>query len=346
MSMQDFVSSYNDVGEHKVKYRGKEYLRSGEMTPIIDQNELWEIHDRRDMTVKVVSRDHNKFLRDDPDHIMIACGMPFVSGSFVDHPRAFWGTPLSYYLSQMQATEFDVSVQEEKQRRISVLRFLAAKGAISPEKLQKLISGEVGAFEFAEIADGLKDKIITMPTGQLFDFAMQHNGIRQSARSAIGFSRNQMGEFDASSRRTKGEASLVAQGSLRRESPRVQMIRDLYIDSINKINKVIFTYWAVPRPVLVDREWGRFTGSEIKGDYLYDLSLAAKRDLSKAQRKVESLMVMQQLGPLLNSLNPKDIFEYLNAAANDPAFERLLGLAAGGKGQSNQQQREPSDANL
>ena len=148
----------------------------------------------------------------------------------------------------------------------------------------------------------------------------------------IGFSRNQAGEFDQSSRRTKGEAMLVAQGSYRRESPRVMMVRDLYLEAMAKINRVIFSYWAVPRSVMVDEKWVQFTGEEIKGDYLYSLSLAAKRDLSRAERKVEALMMLAQLGPLLEGLDQEKIFEYLNNAANDPAFERLLG-AKGNKGQ-------------
>ena len=339
MSIEDFVSSYLSIGVDKTKSAQRIRAMSvGPQRPQAIYNELWEIHDRRTMTVKVVSRDHKKFLRDDPDAIMLACGMPFVSGTFVEHPRSFWGTPLAYYLAQLQAEKFDISRQQQKQRRISVLKFIAAKGFIKPERLQKLISGDVGAIEFAETMEGLKDKIIPFPTGNLYDYVLQGNDVRQNARSMIGFSRNQAGEFDVGTRRTKGEAMLVAQGSLRRESPRVQMIRDLYLEAMAKVNQLVFSYWTRPRPVQAGREWVRFTGDEIKGDYLYDLSLSAKRDLSKAERKVEALMVMNQLGPILQGVDPKQIFEYLNNAANDPAFERLLGLSGGGGGRQAQQQ--------
>lgn len=343
MSMEEFVASYMNVGADKVKYRSSRYRYGypGHIRPRTIYNELWEIHDRRDMKVKVVSRDHKKYLRNETDAIMLVCGMPFVAGSFVDHPRSFWGTPLAYYLGQLQADEFDISMQAEKQRRISVLRFIAAKGFMSQEELQKLVSGDVGAFGFAEQTE-LRDKIMPMPTGNLFDFMIQSQNVRQNARSMIGFSRNQSGEFDQSSRRTKGEAMLVAQGSQRRESPRTLMIRDLYLDAMSKINQVIFAFWTVPRPMQVDREWKRFTGAEIQGEYLYDLSLASKRNISKAQRKVESLMMLSQLGPLLQGLDPDAIFEYLNSAANDPAFSQLLGMMKGKRQQGAQQQPTPA----
>lgn len=331
MSMEDFVESYLDVGVDRTRFKSKNNRSRGERPRLI-YNELWEIHDRRDMTVKVVCREHEKFIRDEPNALMLACGMPFVSGTFVSHPRAFWGTPLAYYLGQLQAEQYDISKQSEKQRRISILRFIAAKGLMSPEKLQKLISGDVGAVEFADAVDGLKDKIIPVPTGSLYDFIVQGNQVRQNARSLIGFSRNQAGEFDVGTRRTKGEALLVAQGSSRRESPRMQMVKGLYLDAMRKVNQVIFSYWVRPRSVMVGREWAKFTGEEIKGEYLYDLNLAAKRSLGKAERKVEALMMLGQLMPLLQGQDPKQILEFLMNAANDPSFERLLGMKQGGGG--------------
>ena len=172
-----------------------------------------------------------------------------------------------------------------------------------------------------------------MPTGNMLDFTLQMNQVRQDARSMIGASRNQAGEFDAGTRRTKGEAMLVAQGSARRQSPRVGMVRDLYLDLITKLNKVIFSYWTFPRSVMVGREWVRFTGAEIAGDYLYDISLTQKRVISKAERKVEAIMMLAQLMPFLQGADPNQVFEYLANAANDPAFERLLGFTRGKGGQ-------------
>lgn len=328
MSIEDFVYSYLSVGVDRKKFRDSYKQATGKDRPRAIYNELWEIHDRRTMTVKVVCKDHDSYLRNEPDVIMAVCGMPFVSGTFVEHPRSFWSTPLAYYLGQLQATQFDISKQSEKQRRISILKFIAAKGFMNPDRMQKLIGGDVGAFAFADQVE-LKDKIIPMPQGQMYDFIVQSNSNRQDARSVMGFSRNQMGEFDVGTRRTKGEATIVNQGSLRRESPRIQMIRDLYLDTMRKVNQIIFSYWTIPRAVMIDREWVRFSGDEIKGDYLYDLSLAAKRDLSKAERRVEAMMMLAQMLPLLQGVDPNQIFEYLANAANDPAFEQLLGFVRG-----------------
>ena len=329
MSIEDFVYSYFNVGSERKKFREQHRKNTGTEKPQAVYNELWEIHDKREMKIKVVCADSNDFLRDDPDYIALVCGTPFVSGTFVDHARSFWSTPLAYYLGQLQAEQFDISTQAEKQRRISILRFIAASRFMKPEILQKLLSGDVGAVAIAEAVDGLKDKIIPVPTGNMLDFTLQTNQNRQDARSVVGMSRNQAGEFDAGTRRTKGEAMLVAQGSQRREGPRVMMVRDIYIETMSKVNKLIFAFWKSPRAVLTDQGWKPFTGDEIAGNYLYDLNLTAKRDLSRAERKVEALMMLGQLMPLLQGADPKLILEYLSAAANDPSFERLLGMTKG-----------------
>ena len=329
MSMEDFFYSYFNIGVDRAKFREQYRRATGQERPQAIFNELWEIHDRRALRVLVVCKDSNSFLRDDLDYVALVAGVPFVTGSYVEHPRCFWCTPLAYYLGQLQATQYDISTQQEKQRRISILKFIAAANFMKPEKLQKLLSGNVGAVEFAEMAE-VKDKIVPVPTGNLLDFTLQTNANRQDARSIIGLSRNQAGEFDVGTRRTKGEALLVAMGAQRRESPRVQMVRDLYLETMEKVNRVVFAFWQTPRSVLTDSGWKRFTGDEIAGDYLYELSLTAKRDISKAERKTEAIMMLMHLMPLLQAGAPPQIMEYLANAANDPAFEKLIGFTRGG----------------
>ena len=328
MSIEDYVESYLSPGSPRIRAKSSGFATMNfSARPRSIYNELWEIHDRREMRIKVVCRDHDSFLRDEPDAVMLACGMPFVSGTFTEHPRSFWGTPLAFYLGQLQADQFDISTQEEKQRRISILRFIAAKGLMSQEAMQKLLSGDVGAVAFANVPDNLRDRLITVPTGNLLDFALQTNRVRQDARSLIGFSRNQAGEFDVGTRRTKGEAMLVAAGSEMRQSPRISMAEDLYIETMGKVNQIIFTYWTVPRYIASGDKWVRFTNEEIKGDYLYDLTLSQKRKISRAQRRVEAIWLISQIAPLLQGADPKEILQYVVDATNDPAFEKLLGVS-------------------
>lgn len=320
LSMEDFVYSYLTTGSKKQKARSKTAAIYNKKPEFV---ELWEIRDRMTNKVLVVSRNYDMFLRDDIDVIQTACGMPFVSGSITNHPRSFWTTPAAYYLGQIQKTQFDISIQAEKQRRISVLKFLYRKGVMSETAINRLMSSDVGAAEGIEATYPLGEIIAPVNTGSNVDFVLQAENSRRDAREAIGFSRNQLGEYDASSRRTAREATFVAQGSQLRTDRRAQMVVDLYTEAIDKVNKLIFNFWTMPREVLHDGQHAVVTGPMLKGDYQYDVSLTTKRHLSKAERKIEALSMMGQLATL-PGIDPTALYQYLQDAAGDPAFERIL----------------------
>ena len=322
MSMESYINSYGNVA---ARYRRSHNSTTSAHTESIKSifNVLWEIHDKRTGRIFVVTRDHDKFLRNSVDALQVA-GLPFVSTTLVNHPRSFWGTPQAYYLGQIQNTQYDISLQQEKQRRINCLKFLANKNIISEDAMNKLMSGDVGALAMVETTMNLKDAVVPFPAGSLIDFVMQSNANRSDARDAIGFSRNQLGEFDSKTHRSAREASFVREGSQTRTSRRMNSVIELYIEAIKKVNKIIFTYWKVPRYMMIGNENVKFTGEELEGDYLYDITLSTKRNMSLAQRKIESLQVMAQLMQI-PGIDMEALKQYVIDASSDPAFSNLLG---------------------
>jgi len=322
-SMESYVDTFFNVGAAKKKFRERKNTAGYRENTRVLYNEIWEIIDRSDNTIKVICYDYDRFLRDDIDPIQVICGTPYVSSTFVTHPRWFWSTPLAHYLGRLQKKEFDIELQAEKQRRINNLKFLIAKGVFrSRDELNRFISADVGAVEEADTTD-LTGKVQTFPQGSSMEFELQSRANRQDAREAVGLSRNQMGEFDVSTRRTARETTTVAMGAERRESMRQNVVSTLYCDSMSKMNQIQFAFARRPMYAMIDREFVRFTADEVAGDYLYDLSLANKRQLSKAQRKVEAIMTAIQFMQLPGANIPA-IYEYILDAANDPNFERLI----------------------
>jgi len=323
VSMEDFVNSYGHVmaKNRRMSYASNAGHRDGIKSVF---NVLWEIHDKMTGRVLVISPDYDMFLRNTVDALQV-CGLPFVSTSLVKHPRSFWSTPQAYYLGQIQRTQYDIALQSEKQRRINTLKFIASKRAMDEAELNKLISGDVGAVGMADTTQPLNEVFIPFPQGRMIDFVMEANATRADARDAIGFSRNQLGEFDTSSRRTAREATFVQQGSQLRTSRRMSCVIDLYTETIRKINKIIFRYWKLPRFTMVGNEWVKFTGEELEGDYLYDVTLSTKRNLSIAQRKVEAIAMIAQLAQI-PGVNIEAMKKYVIDASGDPYFAEMLGM--------------------
>jgi len=323
-SMEDFIESYRYF---RAEYASKRYARN-EYGYRYNQdckfNELWEIHDRRTNEVIVVCKTHDKFLRKDPSMVLKITGMDFVSTSFVEHPYSFWSTPLSYYLKYIQNNQYDISLQQRKQRRASLLKFIANKDVIGEDEVEKMISGDVGAVAYASGVGDLRNVIVPAPMGSSMDLNLQSNANKSDAREAIGYSNNQLGEFDDTSRRTAREAVIVNQGSGRRESKRTTCITDLYLDTMFKINQLVFNLWTVPRYTMVGRDFVQFTGYELKGHYAYNMSLSNRRMISKAERKMEALMLLPQLMQITPKEQIPQLYKYLVDASADSAFERIL----------------------
>ena len=333
MSMEDFIASYGNIGSKRGRYRTSRPLTK-QQNRKLEFNECWEIHDRMSGRIFVITDDYDKFLRNDLNALRV-CNVPFVAESFVPHPRSFWSTPLAYYLGQIQSEQFDISLQNAKQRRLNVAKFIASKNLMSNDEMEKLVSGGVGAFAMSDTTRSLKDSVVPFPQVQNWDLSMQSENNRRDAREAIGFGRNQIGDEMQSSRRTAREVSSVEKGSERRMGKRSSVIIDLYTGIISKMNQIIFTFWNSPRSVQVGPDWKQFTGEEISGEFLYDVSLSSKRNLSRAQRKVEALMLFMQFAQM-GMVNPQ-MFQYIIDAANDPAFEKLIAPMTGGKGQQSAQ---------
>jgi hypothetical protein len=323
ISMESYVQSYMNSGVAKRKFREHKSFATFEENTRVMYNECWEICDRSDNTIKVVCFDHDKFLRDDVDAVQIVCGMPYVSGTFVRHPRFFWSTPLAHYLGRLQKKEYDIELQAEKQRRINNLKFMVKKGFIKTDKLNRLISADVGAVVEADGVGEVRDSVVPFPQGSNLEFELQSRANREDAREAIGMSRNQAGQFDMSSRRTATETNVVQMGASRRESLRGSVVSGLYLQAMPKLNQITFAFNKRPMYAMIDTDWVKFTGDEITGDYLYDLSLSTKRNLSRAERKVEAMMTAMQFMQMPGA-NLGQIYEYLVDAVNDPSFERLI----------------------
>ena len=322
ISMESFVDSYAHLGAAKRKFREYKSNSSYDEASRVMYNELWEICDRSNNTLKVICFDHDKMIRDKVDMVQVACGTPYVSGTFVRHPRAFWSTPLAHYLGMFQKKAFDIELQSTKQRRVNGLKFLVSKGLMSSDKLNKLISADIGAIAEADTTD-LTGKIQPFPQGSNFEYAQMSAANEQDARETVGFSRNQMGEFDTSSRRTAREATFVQAGSSRRESLRSSMISGLYTNAIRKMNQIMFLLNKRPMFAMVGKDFMQFTPEEVKGDYLYDLTMNSRRNLSRAERKIEALMAAMQFMQMPGA-DIGQIYSYLLDAVNDPSFEKLI----------------------
>jgi hypothetical protein len=293
----------------------------------LDFVELWEIHDRRTHRIMVVASGHKRFLRNEVDLLQLD-GLPFVGVGFTPRARSFWTTSDAKYLLTHQAESTDISLQGMKHRRASIAKFLYSEDAINPDQLDNMQSSEVMAGIKVNGGASIREAIQILQQPVDLSFEMAKEGVRRDARSVVGFSRNQMGEFDASSRRTASEALIVNQRSEQRTNRRQAALSVAYKQIFQKINRIIFEYWRTPRITQVVDQQGiqkfiEFTGPQLKGEYDYEISFSSEAPPSLGQRRQDALnqyMVMRE-DP---AVDPIGLRRYIANAYNDPEFSSMF----------------------
>jgi hypothetical protein len=328
VSMEDFTRSYSKPitpfsSTHGLSGRTVSE-KKGEFV------ELWEIHDRMTGRVKVIATGHDEFLRDEVDLIQVA-GLPFTEVRLVPRCRSLWVTPDSYFLLPHQAELMDITAQAAKQRRIRVAQFLYDESAIEDSEVQKMTSGRVGAGIKVKGGREPSSAIHNIVHGNNLDLWMDAEHVRRDANDTIGFSRNQLGAYDTSSRRTASEAQIVDRAAGQRLGRKLLAVSGALRDMMQKVNTLIQQYWKTRRVTQAlgadgQQHWFEFTGKDLQGDFDYGIIFSSGQTETVESRGMQAL----QLYGLLSqdeTIDRNALRSFLNRQLNDPAITAVLGAS-------------------
>ncbi len=271
---------------------------------------LYEIFDKKSGRVKVVAPFCNGYLRNEVTPLLVN-GLPSAAMVWNEDTEAFWGVPDAKIIEPQQLELNEIRTQYQEHRRMAILKFLVKKGAISPRDMEKLRSGEVGAM--VEIDANLGPETLQEMKHMLQNDLLQAgNEVRRDIRETVGFSRNQLGEYDQSSRRTATEAEIVQQGAAIRVDERRDKAADMYTQALKRMNQYIFQFWDGRKVAQISgpggmRQWVSFTGEQIRGEY----DLRVDPDMAQApntmRRKQEALELLQVIAQF-----PPEAIDYQN----------------------------------
>ena len=326
ISASGFVESYHKPLDH--------HETSGVMSKYTNHDkvefvELYEIRCFDNRKMYTLAAGHDKFLRNKVDSLQLD-GLPFVDYSFIPRARNFWVTSDAWHLRQPQAELDDISLQASAQRRVSTLKGIVDTESITEEELEKLLSPEFAAvIRVSANGKSLKDVFQTIGGGNAMNSLLYQDAeyVRRNARELVGFSRNQVGEFQGA-RTTAREVSTVREASMSRIGRRQNVLRRVYRDVFRKINQMIFTFWRRPMVVQVIGEdgaerWERFTGDEIAGEYSLKVEFSSEAVESISSREQEALGLYQALiqDPMVDQ---GQLRQMLMRALNSPEIRTLF----------------------
>ncbi len=253
---------------------------------------LWEIHDVKRHRVYVVAENYDKYLRNVPDDLSIE-GLPYEAVTFNPDSDFFWGVPDALIIEPQQLEMNHARKMQALHERFSLVKLLAQRGAIKDEELDKLVDPNADplAVVFTEVRPN--EAFAPFQAHIPPDYTLYIRELRQDVREQVGFSRNQMGEFDVSTRRTATEAAIVEQAASIRVDERRDALADMLENIIRKVNQMIFTFWSDDRVVDIAGPdgrvyWVQFTGEEIRGEYTYKIDPESSLPVSSQTRKQEA----------------------------------------------------------
>ena len=307
--------------------------------------ELWEIHDQRTGKIYVVASGHKSFLRNEVD-LMQVHGLPFVSFSFTPSTRSFWGPSDAFYLLWAQNELADIHIQSSKHRRISIMKFLVEKGLLTQENKNDLMSSEIGPY--IEVNSGgrdLRNAVATFQPQQSSQTYQEAEVTRRNAREVVGYSRNQIGEYEQTGRRTATEAGIVSQASSLRMDRRQAVIGSSYERLFEIINSLIVSYWKTPRIQQTlnkdgQEQYVQFVGSDLRGEFDYSVHFTVEKRLdpqTRAQRAMSIYSAFAQ-DP---SVDPARLRQFLISEMDDPAVSNIFPPELRGAANANVQPQVP-----
>lgn len=278
-----------------------------EMTRLFENDEyceLWEIHDVKTGTVKVVILDHPDFLRDDIDELQTG-DLPFHWFTFNEDPIFPWGIPDARIIEPQQLEMNETRKMAMYHRRVAVMKMLYKKGSIKPEEVEKLLDEDVKAAIAVESDGGSIREVVEFVQSQVPQDLHQWVDIcRNDIREITGFSRNQMGQT-MGDRTTATEAKIVSGAHEIRVDERRDQAADFLTKVVRGLNKSVFKFWGGKRVVQVVGPsglpgWIEYSGEEIEGEYNYRVDPNNGMPVSGETRKQDGAQLLQLWGGVSN----------------------------------------------
>ena len=257
---------------------------------------LWEIRDLKTGRMMIMQEGHKKFLYNEKDELQ-KFGNPYMELTFNYDDEYYWGIPDCKYLEDQQLAMNETRTIQMETRRASKLRFIYDENIMSEDEIVKLLTEDTGcAIEATgDVDKGIKIFQPYVPA----DLNIDVDAIRKDARESVGFSRNQVGEFEGG-RRTATESNIVQMASQIRISERKDMLADLLVDIVEKYNQYMFSQYNVKQVEDIIgpdgvRYWVNYTFEQIESKYNFRVDPESGVPVNSQTRKDDAIMVAQYI---------------------------------------------------
>jgi len=255
--------------------------------------------------------------------------LPYRDITFNPDSNVCWGIPFAQELETLQLEKNEISTQAMHHRRASMVKLIARKNSISESDKARMFSQDAGAI--IETNGPPRNEIMTFQTAFIpQDLQIAEQMITTNVREIMGFSRNEMGEFQtrrgdtsAEEARNVHESAEVRLNEMRDETA------DLVVSVAEEFIEIIFDHWD--ESIVVDVVgpggvpiWVKMKPSELKyGRYIVEVDPESAAPTSRAQRE-QNAMARYQLLSTNPMIDPATLTRYLLTEMDGVEMDDLM----------------------
>lgn len=258
--------------------------------PAIDRsdNEMYcEIYEIRDyIEGRIYALCENTFILDEVDALQID-GLPYECITFNPDPEYIYGIADADILQAQQKELNTITTQAQAHRAIALLKFLYKLDSIDAAELQKFLSGQVG------VGVGIKGDL---PLSQVIMALQPHIPVElqpaamacnAAMKESLGFSSNELGDYQTGSPRSATETMTVSQAFEQRISERRDIVGDVLLRIVRKWNQYLFKFWNTEKVIRVVGPdgipgWVSYTGEQLRGEYFLSIDIDSGMPMNRA----------------------------------------------------------------
>lgn len=246
--------------------------------------ELYEVRDYIEGRLYTICE--NTIILDEVDALQIE-GLPYECITFNPDPEYIYGISDADILQAQQKELNTITTQAQAHRAIALLKFLYKLESIDETELQKFLSGNVG------IGVGIKGDLplsqVVMALQPHIPMELQPAAMACNAamKESLGFSSNELGDYQTGSPRSATETMTVAQAFEQRIAERRDIVGDVLLKIIRKWNQYLFKFWNTERVIRVVGPdgipgWVSYTGEQLKGEFFLSLDIDSGMPMNRA----------------------------------------------------------------
>jgi hypothetical protein len=306
--------SASDIGLEKQVYR--------------ENVDLYEIQDKKNKRVMVVTEDVNQPLLDQDDLFQQLHGFKYFPICFNEDDEVFWGIPDSQILEPRQLELNEIKTQTMKHRRLAIAKWFARRGVINEEEAAKMLSEDVGSV--VDVDGNPYDEVREAQASNIPQDLIQAGELTMNdVREELGFSRNQFGEYHPKTNTTATESRIVQEAVDIRIDERRDLIADQITEAFKLIHSLIFKLWDVE--IVMDvvgpggiPMWIRFSPAMLaNGAYRLDINPDTATPETREMREAKAIEVYQifKENPLVD---PVELTRYLLREMHGVEYDNLM----------------------